>query len=118
MARGIAISIALHTILEHGGPIELDHNLIRIFVFLHVTHCAQVLGLHQRCVLAISLLGGCFNWGEDTVAESTGRCRQLLHAHISPPVRKVTERLLEEKNTERSGESQPRAPTTLFMGLS
>lgn len=39
------------TILEYGGPIKLDHDLISIFILLHVTHFAQVLGLHQRNVL-------------------------------------------------------------------
>lgn len=42
------------TILENGGPVKLDHDRIRIFVFLHVTHFAQVLGLHQQIVLNIS----------------------------------------------------------------
>ena len=53
----IAIA-AIHTILKDGGPIKLDHDLVRIFIFLHVTHFAQALGLHQRSVLAISLRGG------------------------------------------------------------
>jgi hypothetical protein len=44
------------TILENRGPVKLDHDLIRILVFLHVTHFAQVLGLHQRIVLTISLI--------------------------------------------------------------
>jgi hypothetical protein len=46
--------------LEHGGPVKLDHDLIRIFVFLHVTHFAQVLGLHQRIVLTISFGSLCW----------------------------------------------------------
>lgn len=51
MARGIA---GKPTILENGSPVKLNHDRIRIFVFLHVTHFAQVLGLHQRIVLNIS----------------------------------------------------------------
>lgn len=53
-ARGEAI-VRLHTVLEHRGPIKPDHGLVRIFVFLHIAHLAQVLGLHQRIVFAISL---------------------------------------------------------------
>lgn len=52
----------MHTILKYGGPIKSDHDLIRIFIFLHIAHFAQVLGLHQRIVFAISLGSGGFNW--------------------------------------------------------
>jgi hypothetical protein len=61
-ARGEAI-VRLHTILEHRGPIKFDHDLVRIFIFFHVAHLAQVLGLHQRIVFAISLGSGGFDWG-------------------------------------------------------
>jgi len=51
--------------LKYGGPIKLDHDLIRVFIFLHVAHIAQVLGLHQQSMFAIA--GGGLKW-EDTVA--------------------------------------------------
>lgn len=72
-ARGTAIA-ELHTILEHGGPVKLDHDLIRIFIFLHITHIAQALGWHQRSVLAVSRRGsgGFRSGGRETVVGRGG----------------------------------------------
>lgn len=65
-----------HTILEYRGSIKLDHDLIRIFIFLHITHIAQVLGWHQQRVFAISF------WGSGSMGRQSGsrrkRCRRLL----------------------------------------
>src|SRR4051794_32106908 len=38
----------LHTILEYGGPIKLDHDLVRIFIFLHIAHLARELESTSR----------------------------------------------------------------------
>lgn len=71
------------TILEYGGPIKLDHDLIGIFILLHVTHFAQVLGLHQRNVLRDrSVVGDSTEEGHSNRGE---RCRQLLHSRNLHP---------------------------------
>lgn len=86
------------TILEYGGPIKLDHDLIRVFVFLHVAHIAQVLGLHQQSMFAIA--EGGLKW-EDTVAAGVRRCRQLLHWHSHPQTNEESE--VKEEKWRRGG---------------
>lgn len=36
------------TILEYGGPIQLDHSLVGILILLHVAHDAEPQQLQQR----------------------------------------------------------------------